>query len=201
MYFCKVYLATASSELCEFICEISLEPGPGLLKWVGGEFFVSVFLQNVPGFVSDDFSATRSVEVGERCIGVGEVVSPARLEEEQQISGEDDGGRLEEDDQDGGRLAEGETLGFSSGGKAKGGRRKRCEMKDETVEAVQGEGEENREREEEDDRSEGGEGKVEHIEGKQEEEDNRDEGKEEGEEEEEEEEGERARSCMGKRVR
>ena len=143
-------------------------------------------------------SATRSVEGG----SIGEVVSEqTRPEDNEHVSDEDDGrGRLAEEG--GGTL---DAAGLSEANNAKGGRRKRCEMKDETVEAVQQEEEEEErgEREEGDDeRSEGREVKVKHIEGRQgEEEGEGDDGKGEGEEEDEEEDGERARSCMGKRVR
>ena len=140
-------------------------------------------------------SATRSVEGG----SIGEVVpAQTRPEDDEHVSDEDEGrGRFAEEG--GGTL---DAAGLSEANNAKGGRRKRCEMKDETVEAVQQEEEEERGEEGDDERSEGREVKVKHIEGKQgEEEGEADDGKGEGEEEDEEEDGERARSCMGKRVR
>ena len=121
-----------------------------------------------------------------------------RPEDDGHVSDEDEGRERFAEEEGGGTL---DAAGLSEANNAKGGRRKRCEMKDETVEAVQQEEEERRE-EGDDERSEGREVKVKHIEGKQgEEEGEGDEGKGEGEDEDEEEDGERARSCMGKRVR
>ena len=130
------------------------------------------------------------------------VAAEGRPEDEEQISDEEEGNGE-------GRLAEGGTLdavgSSGGGGKAVEGR-KRWQKKDKSVEAVQ-ESEEETKRGEDggEGRSEGREVKVERLEHEeQEDEEGEEEGEKEdegGEVEEEDEEGERARSCMGKRVR
>ena len=127
---------------------------------------------------------------------MGEIVAQSRVEEEEtsEKDGEDGVGRSA-----GGRL-EGEegtldAVGCDVGEGQEEGRRKRVETKDEYMEtAVEEVGETEEDEEVSRLRREVG---MEHIEG-----DEEDVGEEEGEErDEDDEEGERARSCMGKRVR